>query len=150
MVNRLIKAYLKKSDCREYNRMLLHKFLEKGQDMTKYLSAMKVKQGVQQSVPLLCAPNSKHGQESGSSGSDSRSESDISRKRTQRPSGEDIKFNKDKSETEVLSAADTALICEALLERITKTLVYMPLSMRYICKLAEKLASAYVLSLFSS
>jgi hypothetical protein len=35
--------------------------------------------------------------------------------------------------------------CDNLLKSITKKLIYMPLSMRYLCKLVEKLAKKHVL-----
>lgn len=44
-----------------------------------------------------------------------------------------------------LSTEEVVLICDNLLENIVKKLTYMPLSMRYLCKLIEKLTLQLVI-----
>ena len=58
---------------------------------------------------------------------------------------EEIKFPAKEPDTQESNMDKVILICEGILHRIKKKLLYMPLPMRYFCKLLEKIAEEYVI-----
>jgi hypothetical protein len=158
MVNRLIKAYLKKSENREYTQQLFGKLFEKVMDMPKFIRDLRGRK--QGDIPTQVSTGSD------GPGFDDKPYDSI----LDLPMSPSTRFIEDhftnqlpKFEIKVvpvtveedvkapseqpsrkLNTEDVLLVCDHILEMITKKLLYMPLSIRYLCKMLERLAEPHV------
>ena len=128
LVNMLIKAYMKTPENREYLRLAFSKIWVKTVDMNRYLEELKCKQKdsmlkIQRHGSVRVAP--------------------AMTEREPHPrsnSGDE----ESKTQSKELTMEDYMLICDQILKSIKETLYFMPVSVRYLCKLIADIIKSYV------
>ena len=158
MINKLIRAYLKKSENREYTLQLFGKLFEKVMDMPKFVRDLRIRK--QGDNPTQVSTTSE-----GLGSEDKQYDSIL-----ELPMSPSTRFIEDHFTTQVpkfelkvvpvmveedtkapneqqtrkLDTEAVLLVCDHILETITKKLLYMPLSIRYLCKMLDRLAEPHV------
>lgn len=137
MVNRIIKAFINSADNRDYLNLLFGKLFDEATNMSKYLSRLYKKRCLfahkqEQYGDAVKAPEgaalifAEH-----FGGSVPATSSDPNSKPIQ------VQINVDNLGAQTMEGDGVLLICDGILKRITGKLIYMPLPMRYFCKLLE-------------
>ena len=136
-INRLIQAYLKRSENREYLHLLFGKIMDG-------LYSTQTKAGKR--------PEERKSVRAESSSPTKESELTFPAMTYSDKSGSVMLRAEEKkgSESDKISWEQTSAICDSILKSITKKLIYMPLSVRFLCKLVEKIALANVFSVFAN
>jgi len=150
MVNRIINAFINSSENRDYLNLLFGKLFFEATGLKHYIKKIKARNTTltisdketsgEQKFVLVANDKSMIGAGHLSYRLPSNSSSSDPEEKGQ-PSG----FNITNKETED-NMEDTLLLSEGVLNRIIKKLVYMPLSMRYFCKLLEHIVIQLVTS----
>lgn len=163
MINRIIKIYLNKYEHREYLRLLFDKIFIEAIDLRKYLNELKQKQqkndvefeliqndGItnytndstyngENNADGLYSPQTRIISDHFSSGTkQDLGNLQLKKVEEQKSSSYSTPGNFFKMTTE-----EILLICDGIISRITRKLPYMPLSIRYLCKLLEKCSIQY-------
>ena len=156
IVNKLIKEYLKKYEHREYMLLIFGKLFEKATDMNKYLKDLRGRKG-NEGIMANATEATSDVLSVGEKSSDGQSDTSPMTKFIEDhfnaqskpgvipPAGsEEVKIIAEDHGSEKLTNDDVFLICDHILEMISKKLLYMPLSMRYFCKLLERITHKFV------
>ena len=170
MVNRLIKAFMNKYEHHDYLRILFGKIFDDADDLRSYLRKLKAKKlkGVMTEVSsdnqstttadepeeALYSPITKfipdHFDHNFKLDIVKAGGAPVQRSKT-------VDYSDLKEETSIAGAKtcpgqpgkfstdDILTICDAILDRVVKKLLFMPPSMRYFCKLLEKVALQHVI-----
>lgn len=149
MVTRLIKSYIKRTENREYLRLMFSKILDRMASMDQYLKEKQRmfrrerteemrKGSMKQPASVIINPRLIEEDEASTTASRSPKGSLIEDPGAS--SKEDAKERKDLP----LTASDIIFICDEMLGQATKMLEFMPLAMRYLFKLIEILAEKNV------
>ena len=153
MVNRMIKAFLNSNDNRDYLQLLFGKLFDEAADLKKYAQRMKCKKDTtfrRQSVETLSVKKTEFSNSFDECRSKIMEEHfgsslTIGGIMSGIVSTEESKFILREMETSESKIDNILLICDGIIHRIIKKLLYMPLPMRYLCKLLEKIAKEEVL-----
>jgi len=146
MVNRIIKTFINSNENKNYLNLLFGKLFFEVKDLKDYIKKKKasINENINKEVPTsskqIITPKIMDGYFNLKSINNNHSKA-INQKEqtiTQRAS---IK----EDESEELSTSSILILNETILKRIIKKLAYMPLSMRYFCKLLEQIAIQQVI-----
>ncbi len=132
-INRLINAYLKRSENREYLHLLF------GKIMDRLYSA--------NNAPAADVPEEQKRRPTESSlatASLLSPDGPIPKELRRSMTVQSRSALEESCPKETVDWKRTEEICEEFIHSVTKKLIYMPLSVRYLCKLVEKLATANV------
>lgn len=140
MINKMIRAYVKKYENREYTQHVFGQLFEKTTNLKKYLKEIKLPKELSFCSDPEAETSSPNFEERlpGSSSFSTKSSEEIKLCSEENPSLEN------------LSIGNIIIICNSLLDGIIKKLLYMPLSMRYLCKLVAILAQQEVIFINNS
>ena len=145
LINRFIKAYLKRSESREYLRLLFGKTLDR---LAKIEGPVPLPPEPidGEEVPIRRGATVK-GDLDGNYGAVASAPHSAIIEGLHRASTKGVEdVHEDEKQTDAVQFERLTKDCDELLRRLSKCLVYMPLSIRYLCKLCEKLARSCVLS----
>jgi len=133
MINRMLKAFINSADNRDYLNLLFGKLFDEATSMHKYLGRLYGKRysintkTIDNKEPgtLVITDHFREGIPEKSSTSDPN------------PKKVEEKINFEKLIMEPMEGENVLLICDGILRRITGKLIFMPLPMRYFCKMLE-------------
>ena len=134
MINRIIKVFINSTENRDYLNLLFGKLFHEATDFKKYLIKLHKKKSKSKSVhDLHNMPNECILQ----SNNPNSNTNQVPKK------ANDVDSTK-KKPTDIIEDENMYMLCEAILNRITSKLIYMPLSMRYFFKMLEKIVILFV------
>lgn len=131
-INRLLKAYMKRSENGDYLRMLFGKILEKliANDYAQTAENRK----------NFASTEAYQEEENQVDGSPERRQS-LKANIVVNPSEEELKSD---VKADQITPDQIIGVLDDITKKISKKLVFMPISIRYLCKLTEKIANATV------
>ena len=167
MINKMIKTYLNKYENREYISALFGKLFEDAIDLKDYLRNFKTwklkesvgvlpvndipllaERSVDANIELSCSPLSPTTRFIEDHFTGPFSLEPIKLQPLQKIVSEEVKIIAEDVNSDKLPTEDIFLICDHILEVIDKKLLYMPLSIRYLCVLVAKIAQQFVCLLY--